>query len=165
MTAAAKPGRREFGGALDCRALDLVLMEGGATRAAAVATWALVRMQGGVLVGKVALRSRVARRFRMRSRLAESVVVLVGVMLLSTLGNDGCASMEHVILLLSSVWVAGTLGGVCTLGTRGMLGVCTLGTLCMLGVSEGVATSPKRSGRASTWAFVASMIRWRSCAA
>ena len=43
MTAAAKPGRRDGGGTLDCRTHDLVLMEGGATRAAAVATWALVR--------------------------------------------------------------------------------------------------------------------------
>ncbi len=73
--------------------------------------------------------------------------------------------MEHVVLLLSSVWVAGTLGSACTLRTCGMLGVCTLGTCCMLGVAEGVATSSKRSGCACTWAFVASMIRWRSCAA
>jgi hypothetical protein len=42
MTAAAKPGQREGGGALDCHARDLVLMEGGATQTAAVATWALV---------------------------------------------------------------------------------------------------------------------------
>ena len=42
MTAAAKPGRREDGGTLECRTRDLVLMEGGATRADAVATWALV---------------------------------------------------------------------------------------------------------------------------
>ncbi len=42
MTAAAKPGRHEDGGALDCRTHDLVLMEGGATQVAAVATWALV---------------------------------------------------------------------------------------------------------------------------
>ena len=150
MTAAAKPGQREGGGALDCCALDQVLMEGAVTCVAAVATWTLVRMQGDVLVGKVALRSRVARRFRMHSHLAASVVLLVGVTLLSTLGNDGCASMEHVILLLSSVWVAGTLGGVCTLGTRCILGVFTLGTLCVLGVSEGVATSSKRSGCACT---------------
>ena len=101
----------------------------------------------------------------MRSPLADSVIVLVGVLLLSTLGTDGCAGMEHVIRLLSLVLVAGTLGGVCTLGTRGMLGVCTLGTRCRLGVAEGVATSSKRSGCACTWAFVASMIRWRSCAA
>jgi hypothetical protein len=103
MTAAAKPGQRQGGGALDCRARDLVLMEGGATQAAAVATWALVRVQEDVLVGVVALCSRAARCFLMRSRLAESVCMLVGVLLLCTLGTDGCASMEHVILLLSSV--------------------------------------------------------------
>ena len=140
-------------------------MDGGVTCATAVAIWALVCMRGDVLVGKVALHILVARRFRMRSRLAESVVLVVGIMLLSTLRNDGCASMERVILLLSSVWVAGTHGGVGTLGTCCMSGVCTLGTFNMLGVLEGVATSSKRSGRASTWAFVASMIRWRSCAA
>jgi hypothetical protein len=38
MTAAAKPGRREGGGTLDCCTRDGVLMEGGAIRAAAVAT-------------------------------------------------------------------------------------------------------------------------------
>ena len=140
-------------------------MEGGATRAAAVATWALVRARGDVLVGVAALRSRAARCFLMCSCLAESVGMLVGVTLLCTLGTDGCASVEHVILLLSSVWVAGTLGGVCTLGTCCMLGVCTLGTCCMLGVAEGVATSSKWSGCACTWAFVAYMIRWRTCAA
>jgi uncharacterized protein YigA (DUF484 family) len=62
MTAAAQPGRREGGVALDCTR-DLVRMEGGATRTAAVASWALVRMQGDVLGGVVALRSRDARRF------------------------------------------------------------------------------------------------------
>ena len=165
MTAAAKPGRRDGGGTSDCRTHDLVLMEGGGTRAAAVATWALVRTRGDVLVGVAALRSRTTRRFRMRSRLADSVIVLVGVLLLSTLGTDGCASMEHVIRLLSLVLVAGTLGGVGTLGTCGMLGLCTLGTHCRLGGAEGVATSSKPSGCACTRAFVASMIRWRSCAA
>ncbi len=140
-------------------------MEGGTTWAAAVATWALVCMRGDVLVGAAALRSRVARRFLMRSHLAELVGMLVGITLLSTLGTDGRASMESVILLLSSVWVAGTLGGICTLRTCGMLGVCTLRTHCMLGVAEGVATSSKQSGRACTWACVASMICWRSCAA
>jgi hypothetical protein len=144
---------------MDCRDCDLVLMEGGATWAAAIATWALVCMQGDVLVDVAALCSRAAHRFLMRSCLAESVGMLVGVTLLSTLGTDGHASTEHVILLISSVWVAGTLGGVCTLGTCGMLGVCTLGTRCMLEVAEGVATSSKGSGRACTWACVASMIR------
>ncbi len=165
MTAAVKPGLREGSGALDCRACDLVLMEGGATWATAVATWTLVRTQGDVLVGVAVLRSRAARRFLMRSCLAELVGMLVGITLLSTLRTDGRTSMERVILFLSSVWVAGTLGGVCTLRACGMLGVCTLGTHCMLGVAEGVATSSKRSGRACTWACVASMIRWRSCAA
>ncbi len=87
------------------------------------------------------LRSRADRRFLMRSCLAESVGMMVGVTLLCTLGTDGCKSMERVILLLLSVWVAGTLGSACTLKTRGMLGVCTLGTCCMLGVVEGVAMS------------------------
>ncbi len=127
--------------------------------------WALVCMQEDVLVGVAVLGSHAARRFLMRSCLAELVGMLVGIMLLSTLGTDGRTSMEHVILLLSSVWVAGTLGGVCTLGTFGMLGVCTLGTCCILGVAEGVATSSKWSGHACTWACVASMIHWRSCGA
>jgi len=128
MTAATKPGQREGGGACTC---DLVLMEGGATGAAAIVTWALVRAQGDVLVGVAALRSRAAHRFLMRSRLAEFVGMLVGVTLLCTIGTDSCASIEHAILLLSSVWVAGTLGGICTLVTRCRLGVCTLGTRCM----------------------------------
>ncbi len=84
MTAAAKPGQREGGGALDCRACDLELMEGGATQAAAVATWALVCTRGDVLVGVAVLRSRAAHRFLMHSRLAELVGMLVGVTLLST---------------------------------------------------------------------------------
>ncbi len=98
MTATTKSGRREGGGALDCCARDLVLMEGGATRAAAVATWALVRARRDVLVGVAALRSRAARHFLMRSCLAELVGMLVGVTLLCTLGTDGCTSIERVIL-------------------------------------------------------------------
>ena len=129
MTAAAKPGRREGGGTMDCRARDLVLMAGGATRAAAVATWALVRARGDVLLGVAALRSRATLRFRMRSRLADSVGMFVGGTGFCTLGTDGCAIMERVILLvLLLLLVAGTVGGTCTLGTRDMLGVCTLGT-------------------------------------
>jgi hypothetical protein len=103
MTTTAKPGRCDGGGALDCRTRDLVLIEGGATQTAAVATWALVCTRGDVLVDVAALHSRTTRRFRMRSRLAASVILLVGVTLLSTLGTDGCVSMEHVILLLSLV--------------------------------------------------------------
>ena len=117
----------------------------GATCAAAVATCSLVCARGDVLGGVTALRSCDACCFLMRSHLAELVGMLVGVTLLCTLGTDGCASMERVILLVSSVWVAGTLGGNCTLGTCGMSGVCTLRTRCMLGVVESVATSlPRR---------------------
>ncbi len=97
MTAAAKPGRREGGGTLDCRTRDLVLMAGGATLAAAVATWALVRARGDVLLGVVALRSHTTLRFRMRSRLADLVVMFVGVTGLCTLGTDGCARSWNVL--------------------------------------------------------------------
>ena len=135
------------------------------TCAAAVTTWALVPAQGDVLVGVAALRSHTTHRFRMRSRLAELVGMFVGVTSLCTLGTAGCASIERVIILLSIVLVAGTFGGTCTLGTRDMLGVCTLGTRCILWVVEDVATSARQLGCACTWAFVASMIRWRSWAA
>ena len=56
-----------------------------------------------MLVGVAALRSFAARRFLMRSRLAELVGMMVGVTLLCTLGTDGCVSMERVIRLLSLV--------------------------------------------------------------
>ncbi len=42
---------------------DLVLFEGGATRAAAVATWALVRAQGDVVIGVAALLSHDTHHF------------------------------------------------------------------------------------------------------
>ena len=80
-------------------------------------------MQGAVLIGVAALRSRTARPFLRHSRLVESVGMLVGaLLLLGTLGTGVCVSMERVILLLSSIWGVGTLGGVCTLGTCCMLG-------------------------------------------
>ena len=72
-------------------------------QAAAIATWALVCTRGDVLVGVAALQSRATLRFRMCSCLADSVIVLVGVMLLSTLGTNGCPSMERVIRLVSLV--------------------------------------------------------------
>ena len=97
-----------------------------------------------MLGGVVALHSCDACRFLMHSHLAKSVGMLVVATLLCTLGTDVCASMERVILLVSSVWVGGTLGGNCTLGTCGMAGVCTLGTRCMLGVVESVVVSSKR---------------------
>ncbi len=121
MTAAVKPGQCEGGGSLDCCARDLVLMEGGAIWAASIATWALVCMQGDVLIGAAAFCSHTACRFLRRSRLVESVGMLVGLLvgapLLGTLGTGFCVSMKCVILLLTSIWGVGTLGGGCTLGT------------------------------------------------
>jgi hypothetical protein len=97
-------------------------------------------MRGAVLIGVAALHSRKAHHFLRRSRLVESVGILVGApLLLGTLGTGVCISMERVILLLSSIWGVGTLGG-----------VCTLGPCCMLGVAEGVAVSSKWSGHACT---------------
>jgi hypothetical protein len=97
-------------------------MEGGATQAASIATWALVSMQGDVLIGVAAFCSRTARRFLRHSCLVESVGLLVGLLVgapfLGTLGTGVCVSMERVILLLTSIWGVGTLGGGCTLGTR-----------------------------------------------
>ena len=111
-------------------------MEGGATRAAAVATWALVRICGDVLSGVAASCSRTACHFRRRSRLVAPFGLLIGtLLLLDTLGIGVYVSMERMILLLSSLWGEGTLVGVCTLGTR-----------CMLQVAGGVAVSSKRSG-------------------
>jgi hypothetical protein len=116
-------------------------MEGGVTQAAAIATWALVCMQGNVLIGVAALRSRMACCFLRHSRLVESVGMLVGLLvgtpLLGTFGTGVCVSMEQVILLLSLIWGVGTLGGGCPLGTR-----------CMWGLAEGVVLSSKRLGHA-----------------
>jgi hypothetical protein len=125
---------------------DLVHLEGGVTRAAVVATWALVCARGDVVIGVAALLSRDTRRFQIRSLLADPVGMFVGVTVLCTLRTDGCANMERVTLLLSSVLVAGTYGGTCALETGDTLGVCTLGTRCVLGVVEDVATSARRSG-------------------
>ncbi len=139
MTAAAKPGPCEGGGSLNCCACDLVLMEGGATWAASVATWALVCTWGDVQIGVAAFRSRTACRFLRHSHLVESVGMLVGLLvgapLLGTLGTGVCMSMEHRILLLTLIWGVGTLGGGCTFGTH-----------CAWGLAESVALSLKRSG-------------------
>ncbi len=141
MTAASKPGQCEGGGSLDCCACDLVLMEGGATWAASIATWALVCMRGDVLIGVAAFRCRTARCFLRRTHLVESVGMLVGLLvgapLLGTLGTGVCMSMECMILLLTLIWGVGTLGGGCTLRTH-----------CAWGLAEGVALSLKRSGHA-----------------
>jgi hypothetical protein len=116
-------------------------MEGGATWAASVATWALVWTQGDVQIGVAAFRSRMACRFLRRSRLIELVGLLVGLLvgapLLGTLITGVCVSMECVILLLSSIWGVGTLGGGCTLRTR-----------YVWGLVEGVLLSLKHSSRA-----------------
>ena len=129
MTAAAKP--------VACRARDLVLMAGGATLAAAVATWALVRGCGEVLVGATALRSRVTRRSRMRSRLVVAAVCTLGTGVCPR-GAVGCSFMDRVVLLLSMLLVVLPAGA------------CTLGTCCVLGLWEAVATSARRSGCACT---------------
>ncbi len=98
-------------------------------------------MQGDVLIGVAAFCSPTARRFLRRSRLVELVGMLVdllvGAPLLGSLGTGVCMSMEHVILLLTSMWGVGTLRG-----------GCTLGTCCMSGLAEGVALSSKHSGHA-----------------
>jgi hypothetical protein len=116
-------------------------MEGGATWAASIATWALVCTQGDVLIGVAACRSRMACRFLRRSHLVELVGMLVGLLvgasLLGTLRTGVCVSMERVILLLTLIWGVGTLGGGCTLRTH-----------CVWGLAEGVALSLKHSGRA-----------------
>jgi hypothetical protein len=57
-----------------------VLNAGGATHAAAVATWARVRMRGDVLIVGSALRSHAACCFQMRSCLMELVGGAVGLL-------------------------------------------------------------------------------------
>ncbi len=139
-----------------------MLNAGGATCAAAVATWACVRMHGDVLIIGSARRSRAAGPFRTRSRLMESVGgavgllvgsgaigLLVGALLMGTLGNGVIMLIECVILLLASVWGMGILAVICTLGTR-----------CTGGVS--VAVCSNWLGCAFICTCVASTICWRS---
>jgi len=84
-------------------------MEGGATWAAAVATWALVRIGGEVLIGVAVLHSRTACCFLFRSCLVESVGMLGGApLLLGILGTGVCVSIECKILLLLSIWGVGS---------------------------------------------------------
>ncbi len=57
-------------------------------------------MQGAVLIGVAALRSRTASHFLRHSCLVELVGMMVGApLLLGTLGTGVCVSMERVILL------------------------------------------------------------------
>ncbi len=126
---------------------------GGATHAAAIATWACVRKHGDVLIVWSAHRSRAACRFQMRSRLIESVGgvvgLLVGALLMGTLRNGIVMFIERIILLLASVWGMGILAVVCTRGTR-----------CTGGVSVSVCSNC--SGCAFICTCVASTIHWRS---
>ncbi len=141
---------------------ERVLNAGGATHAAAIATWACVQMHGDVLIVGSARRSPAARHFRTRSRLMESVGgavgllvgggafgLLVGALLMGTLGNGVVMFIKRVILLLASVWGMGILAV-----------VCTLGTCCTGGVS--VAVCSNQSGCAFICICVASTICWRS---
>jgi hypothetical protein len=151
--ASANPGRRDGGSKLDCHVCERVLNAGGATHAAAVATWACVRMHGDVLIVGSVLRSHAARRFQMCSRLMGSVGgavgLLVGALLMGTLRNGVFMSIERVIFLLASVWGMDILAVICTLRTH-----------CTRGVS--VAVCSNRSGCAFICACVASTIPWRS---
>jgi hypothetical protein len=151
--AAANPGQRDGGSKLDCRVCERVLNAGGATCAAAVATWACVCMRGDALIFGSALCSHAACRFRMYSRLMELVGgafgLLVGALSMGTLRNGVVMFIECVICLLASVWGMGILAV-----------VCTLRPCCTRGVS--VALCSNWLGCAFICACVASTIRWRS---
>jgi len=83
----------------------------GAICAAAVATWACVRMRSDVLIVGSVLRSCAARHFRMRSRLMASVGGVVGLLLdsllMCTLGNGVIMFIKCVTCLLASLWGMG----------------------------------------------------------
>jgi hypothetical protein len=116
-----------------------MLEEGGATRAAAVATCAQVHMRVVGLIVVPALRSRDAHCLRhlhledsaanVEGLLLDPVMVatrgaLIGLtvgMSLGTLGIGACICMERVICLLSLIWGMGMLAGVCTLQIRCIL--------------------------------------------
>ncbi len=83
---------------LVCRARDLVPMARGATCAAAVATWVLICARVDVLAGVAALRRRVARRFRMRTRLVNLVGMVVGL----SVGVTSYAPSE--LMAAASAW-------------------------------------------------------------
>ena len=104
---------------LDCLVLARVCRAGGAACAAAIARCARVLMGGGGAL--MLLRSRVARRFFIRSRLVAVAWMLVGVKLGmlggGTLGTGLIVVMERVMRLFSSLWCMGMFIGICTLGT------------------------------------------------
>jgi hypothetical protein len=147
-----------------------VFKEGGATRAAAVATCAQVLMHVVRLVGGMALRSHDAHCLRWRLHLDDSATNVVGLRLdlvmvamqsaligltlgttVGTLGIGACVCMDHVIRLLSSIW--------------GMADAFTLGTRCMLQTWSGVMVSSNRWGFVCMRACAASTIHCKSCAA
>jgi hypothetical protein len=147
--------------------------EGGATRAAAVATCAQVLMHVIGLIVVTALRSHEAHHLRWRLRLDDSAAIVEGLLLdpvmvasqgaligltvgmsLGTLRIGACICMEHVICLLSLVWGMGVLAG-----------VCTLGTCCILQIWSGVLVSSNRWRFVCTQACVASTICCKSCEA
>ena len=116
---------------LDCCVHEQMFEEGGATRAAAVATCAQVHMRVVGLIAVPALCSCDAHCLHWRLRLDDSAAnvegslldlvmvasqgTLIGLTLgmsLDTLGIGACICMEHVICLLSSVWGMGVLAGV-----------------------------------------------------
>jgi hypothetical protein len=119
-------------------------------------------MHGVGLVGVAALQSCAAHHLQRRLCLDKLVGKVVGLMssmrsgfpvgllvvatrgalmglsvglLVGTLGTSDCGCMEPVIHLLSLIWVLGTLGG-----------ACTLGTCCVLRVSFGVMVSSNLMG-------------------
>jgi len=156
IIAAAKPGRHDSGGKLDCRVHKRVLNAGGAICAAAVATWACVLMCGGVFIVDSALCSCAARWLHMCSRLMVSVGGVVGLLVdaLGTLGNGVIMFIEHVIGLWSSLWGM----GIFTV-------IWTLKTCCVGGLSVCVAMCSDLSGCALICACDASTICCRSVAA
>ncbi len=147
--------------------------EGGAARAAAVATCAQVLMCVVGLVGKTVLHSHDAHRLHWRLHLDDSAINVVGLWLdlvmvatrgaligltvgimVGTLGIGACGCMDRVIRLLSLVGGIGMLAGAFTLGTR-----------CMLQKWSGVMVSSNWWGFICTHACAASMIHCMSCAA
>ena len=162
VTAAANPGLRDGGGMLACRCCDRdrVLMDGGATRAAAIAACALVRTRVVVLLVVIDFRICPARRFRRRSRFADLVGMLVGL----SVGALVALMVGLLVGLLLS-----TLGidvGVVGISVILDCGAGTLGTCCMLSLYPVVVVgSSYRSGRVRSVALVASTIRCRSCVA
>jgi hypothetical protein len=140
MTAAAWPSQRVGGGTPECRMHERVFAEGGADRAAVVATCAQVLMHVVGLVGGRALRSCDACCLHWRLRLDDSVINVVGLWLdlvvvatrstllgltvgitVGALGIGACNCMDCVICLLSLVGGMGMLAGAFTLGTRCVL--------------------------------------------